>query len=170
MPCGHKFLSFTACFVQLQSLQVIVRQPLSLVGSVPQSARVDDDFEAGVIVSAPDAAKPFRVEITAQVMAADQSSDANGTAAVPDGSLVLQPTEPMSTTITLSPQQQQMEVRFRYKAKAIGASGLRWVATLDGMDKVADALQQDVTVLGQQPAVFLATSFSLQTRSNITGK
>eukprot|EP00775_Hariotina_reticulata_P009988 gene9988-10143_t len=149
--------------------QVIVRQPLSLVGSVPLSARVDDDFEAGVIVSAPDAAKPFQVEITAQVMAANQVSDSNATA-VPDGSLVLQPTEPVSSTITLSPDQQQVEVRFRYKAKAIGASGLRWIATLDGMDKVADALQQDVTVLGQQPPVFVATSFSLQTRSNITGR
>lgn len=41
-----------------------MRQPLSLTPSVPQSVRVGDDFEAGVLVSAPDAAAPILVEIS----------------------------------------------------------------------------------------------------------
>lgn len=47
---------------------MIVRQPLSLTPSVPKSVRVDDDFEAGVLVSAPDAAAQILVEITSTVV------------------------------------------------------------------------------------------------------
>lgn len=57
----------------------------------------------------------------------------------PDGSLVLLPSDPMSTTITLSPQQQQTEVRFRYKAKAIGVTGLRFVARVQTQTQAAAA-------------------------------
>eukprot|EP00879_Flechtneria_rotunda_P008272 GHRR01008665.1.p1 GENE.GHRR01008665.1~~GHRR01008665.1.p1 ORF type:complete len:121 (+),score=46.11 GHRR01008665.1:2753-3115(+) len=62
----------------------IVRQPLSLTPSVPKS--VSDDFEAGVVVSAPDVAAAIIVAVTATVIAAQQvtntrDSQANSTVA-----------------------------------------------------------------------------------------
>uniref|UniRef100_A0A383WAS0 EGF-like domain-containing protein n=1 Tax=Tetradesmus obliquus TaxID=3088 RepID=A0A383WAS0_TETOB len=154
--------------------QVIVRRPISLTASTPQSVRVGDDFEAGVIVSSPDAAAPITVEITAQMAAATTGVDtsSNATSAVADdGSLVLLPKDPVVQTVSITPQQQQVEVRFRYQAKAIGMSGLRFdarVPTIASAD-AADATQQDVTVQGQQGGVFIATSFALQAGSSVNG-
>ncbi|KAF8068259.1 hypothetical protein HT031_001946 [Scenedesmus sp. PABB004] len=253
---------------------VVVRQPLSLTLSTPASVRVGDDFEAGVLVSAPDAAAPVEVEITASVEApasedgagagAGASAPANATAAPRAGGrrrlraaaaapssapLVLLPAGSVSQRVTVSPAQQQVEVRFRFAAKAMGASGLRFVARVPGLAGaapsppkergaaaasagtlrplsfnvfgltinlggprggasaqpgaggasggggggaagaattaggggagaaqlggggwVADQVQGDVAVLGQQGAVFLATSFALSAGTNGSGR
>lgn len=156
--------------------QVIVRRPISLTASVPQSVRVGDDFEAGVLVSSPDAAKAVTVEVKAQMVAPSSAEDASNSTSAKEAlatgdSLVLLPTDPVLQTITLSPQQQQVEVRFRYQAKSIGASGLRFDARVPDINSAdaADATQQDVSVLGQQGAVFLATSFSLQAGGDAPG-
>jgi hypothetical protein len=156
--------------------QVIVRRPISLTASTPQSVRVGDDFEAGVIVSSPDTAGPITVEVTAQMAAATTAVDAAGNAtkgagAAGDGSLVLLPADPVVQIVSLSPQQQQVEVRFRYQAKAIGMAGLRFDARVPSIASVdaADATQQDVQVQGQQGAVFIATSFALQAGSSVNG-
>jgi uncharacterized protein YfaS (alpha-2-macroglobulin family) len=154
--------------------QVIVRRPISLTASTPQSVRVGDDFEAGVIVSSPDTAAPITVEIIAQMAAATTAVGATSNAtkiAGGDSSLVLLPADPVVQTVSLSPQQQQVEVRFRYQAKAIGMAGLRFDARVPSIASVdaADATQQDVQVQGQQGAVFIATSFALQAGSNVNG-
>jgi uncharacterized protein YfaS (alpha-2-macroglobulin family) len=154
--------------------QVIVRRPISLTASTPQSVRVGDDFEAGVIVSSPDTAAPITVEITAQMAAATTAVGATSNATKASGgdsSLVLLPADPVVQTVSLSPQQQQVEVRFRYQAKGIGMAGLRFDARVPSIVSVdaADATQQDVQVQGQQGAVFIATSFALQAGRAVNG-
>jgi uncharacterized protein YfaS (alpha-2-macroglobulin family) len=151
--------------------QVIVRRPISLTASTPQSVRVGDDFEAGVIVSSPDAAAPITVEVTAQ-MAAATTAAADASSNTSDvNSLVLLPKDAVVQTVSINPQQQQVEVRFRYQAKAIGMSGLRFDARVPEIASAdaADATQQDVQVQGQQGAVFIATSFALQASSSVNG-
>lgn len=201
--------------------------------------------------------KPARTAVSSATTRETAASSTRGLLAVgdqpSDGSLVLLPEDPMTTSITITPQQQQIEVRFRYKAKAIGASGLRFVARVqtqqqaaaltmesakisptgsqqrsenlkplrvnlfgtqviagspasvagqsqtagtllpqqepsgrslleltaaaqlanEGSDNgwvVADAVQEDVEVQGQQSPVFIATSFSLQAGSDVAGR
>ncbi|KAI8474284.1 MAG: hypothetical protein J3K34DRAFT_456831 [Monoraphidium minutum] len=147
--------------------QLVVRLPVSLTPALPRMVRVGDVFEAGVLVSAPDAgAAPITVTITVTVTRPTaELADPEGAAAPANGSssIALLPRDPFSREAALSASRQQAEVRFRFSASEVGSSGVRFDAYLKGSaSKASDSAAYDIPVLGRQGPVFLATSFALQ--------
>ncbi|KAI8474281.1 MAG: hypothetical protein J3K34DRAFT_375003 [Monoraphidium minutum] len=154
--------------------QLVVRLPVSLTPALPRMVRVGDVFEAGVLVSAPDAgAAPITVTITATVTRPTaELADPEGAAAPANGSssISLLPRDPFSREAVLSASRQQAEVRFRFSASEVGSSGVRFDAYLKGSaSKAADSAAYDIPVLGRQGSVFLATSFALQPGAGLLG-
>jgi hypothetical protein len=155
---------------------------------------VGDVFDSGVLVSAPDAgAEPLTVTVKASVTPAASGAAADAAAAEGSGgsrrrallaarqgaggaaaaqqvqSVVLLPSDPYTRGAALSAARQQVEVRFRFKAAAVGAAGLRFDVFVQGSDAASDSASYDVPVLGRQAPVFLATSFALQPGAGLLG-
>jgi len=125
---------------------LIVRRPVSLEASVPRIVRVGDAFEAGVLVTGSLGSSPVNVVTSVTI---------GGTGLKLDG--------PGSITASLSGELQQREVRFRFKATAIGNATLKFkVTTPSG----GDALEWVLPVLGKQGEVFVATSFAVKPGTN----
>lgn len=146
--------------------ELVVARPVSLVPSLPRLARVGDVFEAGVQVSLQAAAQAGggndeakTVRVTAQIVG-EEGGGENTTAAPPSLELL---TSPATTTVVLGGKggKMQQEVRFRFRALAVGnSSSVLFSAALDG--RVADQAQLSVPVEGKQGPVVVATSFAVR--------
>lgn len=95
---------------------------------------------------------------------ADVSNSSSDTSIGSPGTLAvtLLPENPYSRSTALNAAKQQMEVRFRFVAAQIGEAGLRFDAYLGDSEAPSDSASFDLTVLGRQGEVFVATSFALQ--------
>lgn len=140
--------------------------------------RVGDVFESGVVVTAPDAG-PDPITVSIKATTTKPSAEKTNLAATAErtelevrrrqkvlgDAVTLLPTSPFFREVQLSATEQQRTVRFRFSARAVGETGLRFDAFL-GSDAAGkepvDSASFDVPVLGRQRPVFVATSFALQ--------
>ena len=173
------------CQIHGPSRPLTVPQPSPPFSTTHSIVRVGDEFESGVLVSSPGVgAAPLTVTIKASVAAPSNASGPTAaaatatTAAAGPAAIRLLPEDPTSREVTLTAAAQQREVRFRFKALAVGAAGLRFDAFVggggaksgssSGSAGAADSAAFDVPVLARQGQVFLATSFALQGTPNGT--
>lgn len=131
---------------------LLVRRTVSLTPSVPRIARVGDKFEAGVVVTAAGSTTETSLTVSAELI--------NSTRA-----LSLLPASAIAKTVTVSPTQQQQEVRFQFEANAIGNATIEFTISLSDSSTISDALQVQLPVLGKQGPVNIATSVAIEPKA-----
>jgi hypothetical protein len=142
-----------------------VRRPVSLVASAPRIARVGDSFSCGATVT-PAPGVPEGTAVTVSIgLAAPEGSDgdkeAPGGVVAPTAGLAPLILELTSRSLVLHAGD-TVEVTFPMRAVALGTARLVVTATVDGAGSSdGDALELTIPVLGQQPAVTVATSRAL---------
>ncbi|GFH16882.1 A2M domain-containing protein, partial [Haematococcus lacustris] len=142
--------------------QLVVRRSVSITASLPRAVRINDTFQAGVLVTAPGYAGPGPLPVTVSV----QVIPAASSDAVAQGPLQLL-SQSATANVTLTPEATQQEVRFNFSAASLGSATLLFNA--EDSSGAGDALQVNVPVLAQQGAVTLATSFALRPSNSSQG-
>lgn len=105
---------------------VVVRRPVSLVGSVPRIVRSGDAFEAGVIVSAPGEASEVTVSLAASAGGAPRAGGGGRGGGPP--AVTLQSGVARDTLSVTVPARGQAEARFKFRASQVGKAGRTRVA------------------------------------------
>ncbi|CAD7702674.1 unnamed protein product [Ostreobium quekettii] len=123
--------------------KLIVRKALSLTPSAPRFVRVNDKFEAGVIVTVVGGKEGDEIRL-------QLDGGTKGEAVVLTGE------DTMSVKLD---SDNQVEARFEFTAQEVGEA--RIVINAEGGDGIADSLELTIPVKGQQERVVLATSFSV---------
>ena len=126
--------------------EIIVRRQVSLTPSVPRFVRTGDVFEAGAVVTVSGSAGAS-ISLTADV----------------DGPLEFIGNDAMSVDVGADGQE---EARFTLKALSVGTANFTLFAD-DGMGN-SDALQLEIEIEGQQEAVTVGTSFTVQGQDMLT--
>ncbi|KAL6763015.1 hypothetical protein V8C86DRAFT_462822 [Haematococcus lacustris] len=142
--------------------QLVVRRSVSITASLPRAVRINDTFQAGVLVTAPGYAGPGLLPVTVSVQVVPAASSD----AVAQGPLQLL-SQSATANVTLTPEATQQEVRFNFSASSLGSATLLFNA--EDNSGAGDALQVNVPVLAQQGAVILATSFALRPSNSSQG-